>query len=166
MRPHVLPLFVSCTYYSISCRRIQEIFEKCRGGHCSPAFLCLWVPAGGHRPALHNETDPVEVPLGRFYILSGERKPPFERRCPSSQTGAEDCISPQAKCAKQTRFCKLGFTLYVLLRKTQSSVSLRLTAPFKRGLRLPATSSISAAAHPSVRSRPPAPRRSGSRRTA
>jgi hypothetical protein len=26
------------------------------------------------------------------------------------------------------------FTSYVLLRKTQSSVSLRLTAPFKRGL--------------------------------
>ena len=38
------------------------------------------------------------------------------------------------KCAKQTKLCRLGFTAYVLLRKTQSSVSLRLTAPFKRGL--------------------------------
>ena len=67
-------------------------------------------------------------------VPSAEGKPPFERRCPSSQTGAEDCISPQAKCAKQTQFCKSLFTAYVLLRKTQSSVSLRLTAPFKRGL--------------------------------
>ena len=31
------------------------------------------------------------------------------------------------------KVCKTLFTSYVLLRKTQSSVSLRLTAPFKRG---------------------------------
>ena len=33
-------------------------------------------------------------------LLFVRHKPPFERRCPSSQTGAEDCISPQAKCMK------------------------------------------------------------------
>ena len=30
-------------------------------------------------------------------------KPPFERRCPSSQTGAEDCILAKPKYAKHTR---------------------------------------------------------------
>ena len=32
-------------------------------------------------------------------------KPPFERRCPSSQTGAEDCILAKPKYAEQTQFC-------------------------------------------------------------
>ena len=76
------------------------------------------------RPIIHRQR-----PFGK-----GKNSPP-----PCFNTGAEDCILAEPKCAKQTKLCKLGFTAYVLLRKTQSSVSLRLTAPFKRSLALRGT---------------------------
>ena len=97
----------------------------------SACFLCLWVPAGGHRPPLHNETGPVELPPGRFYILSGERKPPFERRCPSAHTGAEDCIS-RSEMYEIIKVSEALFTSYVLLRKTQSSVSPAADSSFPK----------------------------------
>ena len=62
------------------------------------------------------------------------QKPPFERRCPGAHTGAEDCILAKPKCAQQTKSAQARFTSYVSLRETQSSVSLRLTAPFQRSL--------------------------------
>ncbi len=65
---------------------------------------------------------------------------------------------------------KQGFAnlVYCVCFASQNAILSQPSAdsPFQRGLRTPATSSISAAAHPSVRSRPPAPRRSESRRTA
>ena len=40
----------------------------------------------------------------------------------------------EAEHTKQTNFTKTSFASHVSLRETQSSVSLRLTAPFKRSL--------------------------------
>ena len=45
----------------------------------------------------------------------------------------------EAKMYTINEVCSILFTSYVLLRKTQSSVSLRLTAPFQRSLSLRGT---------------------------
>ena len=63
-----------------------------------------------------------------FFAFSREhpRKPPLAKEVASAKRMTEDCISPQAKCAKQTRVLQNLFTSYVLLCKTQSSAPVPL----------------------------------------
>ena len=60
-------------------------------------------------------------------------KPPFERRCPSSQTGAEDCILAKPKCAKQTQ--GLQTWVYCVCFASQNAILSQPSAdsPFQKG---------------------------------
>ena len=60
------------------------------------------------------------------------QKPPFERRCPSSQTGAEDCILAKPKYAKQTRLAQTWFTSYVRFANAILSQP-SADSPFQKG---------------------------------
>jgi len=101
------------------CRKIQGLFR----------IISHEIRAANGRPCVFSGPVRAEKPPS-----PRREKPPLERRCPSAHTGAEDCILAKPKYTKYTRFLQILFTSYVRLRRTQSSASLRLTAPFQRSL--------------------------------
>ena len=78
----------------------------------------------------------------RFFWTSPRRKAPvppqgkasFRKEVPQFANWGGGLYFAAGEMYEINKVCKTLFTSYVLLRKTQSSVSLRLTAPFKRGL--------------------------------
>ena len=78
----------------------------------------------------------------RFFWTSPRRKAPvppqgkasFRKEVPQCANWGGGLYFAAGEMYEINKVCKTLFTSYVLLRKTQSSVSLRLTAPFKRGL--------------------------------
>ena len=62
------------------------------------------------------------------------RKASFRKEVPQFANWGGGLYFAAGEMYEIIKVCKTLFTAYVLLRKTQSSVSLRLTAPFKRGL--------------------------------